>query len=98
MKLHHNNSKQHKCEMCGKECVSRKLLTRRRKSDSENRPFECNICNRRFKRSNEVTKHKMIHMEDKKYMCDVCNYGTICREYLEAHQKRHLGVFFLFQV
>jgi KRAB domain-containing zinc finger protein len=80
MKLHHNISKQHKCEICGKECVPRKLLTCHKKSHSENRPFECDICNHRFKRSNKVTKHKKIHMGDKKYICDVCNYATICRE------------------
>jgi uncharacterized Zn-finger protein len=30
MKLH-NISKQHKCEVCGKECVSKKLLTHHKK-------------------------------------------------------------------
>jgi KRAB domain-containing zinc finger protein len=93
MKLHHSISKQHRCEVCGKECVSKKLLTCHKKSHSENCPFQCDICNRKFKSSYEVTKHKKIHMEDKKYVCDLCDYDTICRAYLEAHQKRHLGVF-----
>ncbi|VDN99322.1 unnamed protein product [Rodentolepis nana] len=77
------------CEVCGKVCESRFLLTKHKVSHQP-RDRLCPTCGRAFARDDKLRRHVMsVHSSERPHVCEMCGKGFARKDKLQEHARHH---------
>lgn len=68
----YDQKKPYKCNICGREVVSRYNLKRHMMIHTGEKPHHCEICHKRFREYSDVRKHKKVHTTRIEFSCKIC--------------------------
>ena len=61
MKVHDDESKAFKCEVCLKLFSTKRTLILHYRTHTGEKPYACRICDKRFAQKSNLAKHQAIH-------------------------------------
>lgn len=90
-------TKEYKCQTCGKLCPKYDNFIRHLAIHLENRPkaFKCDLCSAAFYNMADLKRHGFLHSRVKPYLCEYCNEGFTRQDSLFIHMAKHTGVPFV---
>lgn len=88
---HSDQSKEFKCEECGKEFGLRSVYVVHLRMHTGLRPHVCNICEKSFTHNGNLKVHMRSHTGERPFKCNLCNKSFTQVGNLQMHQKMHSG-------
>ncbi|XP_071962523.1 uncharacterized protein [Antedon mediterranea] len=90
----HRNERPHKCSICGKGFVAKKVLTTHLSIHTGYKPYKCQYCGRRFTVKSNMQLHERTHTGDRPFICNVCGKDFINRGTLKGHMltRHHINL------
>lgn len=89
MKVHKElNDGPRLCEICARECPSRKSYNSHMQNHNAKKSFVCTVCGKAFFKSFQLIQHMHLHSGMKDYKCEVCDKSYVKRQSLRAHKKK----------
>ncbi|GAB0098130.1 hypothetical protein DMENIID0001_138330 [Sergentomyia squamirostris] len=79
------------CQVCNKNIVSAKKLSRHMMIHSGEKPYECKFCLKRFSHSGNYKVHLRMHNDERPYQCTMCSRACRQLQDLEKHMRTHTG-------
>ncbi|XP_058832115.1 transcription factor grauzone-like [Topomyia yanbarensis] len=90
VKMHSNTvEKPFDCEKCDKSFHQQGLLNAHLKTHIQ---VECSVCHRMLANIYNLKMHMLRHSDNVKHICDTCGKEFRCKESIERHIKRHMGI------
>ncbi|XP_033121007.1 uncharacterized protein LOC117120102 [Anneissia japonica] len=90
----HRNERPHKCNICGKGFVAKKVLTTHLSIHTGYKPYKCQYCGRGFTVKSNMQLHERTHTGDRPFICTVCGKDFINRGTLKGHMltRHHINL------
>lgn len=89
LKYFHKESKEHKCEVCGRKFNTRSCLTQHMATHTAHYDYECQQCPKQFKTKAALYIHEQTHSGKKLSSCSQCERAFRWNTQLQRHLKRH---------
>ena len=92
MKRHRKGPRDHVCEICGKNFISKGSLTNHLRLHTEKK-FKCPMegCRQAYVHRHALIMHMRVHTEERPYLCDECGYAGKSKNQLTRHKRTHTG-------
>ncbi|EDW75038.1 uncharacterized protein Dwil_GK19960 [Drosophila willistoni] len=79
------------CEICGRPCRDRGVLTAHMRRHTGERPAKCEICNKAFYSFHDLNVHAVSHTNLRPFVCDICGSTFQRKKALRVHKLLHSG-------
>jgi KRAB domain-containing zinc finger protein len=75
------------CELCPKECVTKKILKYHIMHKHTEPTYKCTICDKKFSCQAHLTRHIKLHNKEYVYVCNYCGKGFYDKTGLDVHVR-----------